>query len=111
MFFVRLIRMAEKAFWLSFETTDVIVFADHIIQRTRNSHQKGKPSTVRLLLQISFIWMILVLKLLYFLYIRLGKLKLMGVFNPGKLFQPSLMFVGKARAYSSEAPFRYSTLG
>jgi hypothetical protein len=55
MLFVRLIRMAEKAFWFSFETTDVIVFADHIIQRTRNSYQKGKLSTLRLLLQISYI--------------------------------------------------------
>jgi len=104
--------MAEKAFWLSFETTDVIVFADHIIQRTRNSYQKGKPSTVRLLLNLSLIWMILVLrKLLYFLYMILVKLKLMGVFNPSKFFQPSLMFVGKARAYSSETPFRCTTLG
>jgi hypothetical protein len=28
-----------------------------------------------------------------------------------KLFQPSLMFAGKARAYPREAPFRCSTLG
>jgi len=28
-----------------------------------------------------------------------------------KPFQPSLMFVGKAGAYPSEAPFSYSTLG
>ncbi len=33
------------------------------------------------------------------------------VFIPGKLFQPSLMFAGKAGAYPSEAPFRCSTLG
>jgi hypothetical protein len=26
--------------------------------------------------------------------------------DPGKLFQPSLMFAGKAGAYLSEAPFR-----
>ncbi len=30
---------------------------------------------------------------------------------PGKLFQPSLMFAGKAGAYPSEALFRFSTLG
>ncbi len=30
---------------------------------------------------------------------------------PGKLFQPSLMFAGKAGAYTSEVPFRCSTLG
>jgi hypothetical protein len=29
---------------------------------------------------------------------------------PWQAFQPSLMFVGKAGAYPSEAPFRYSTL-
>jgi hypothetical protein len=33
------------------------------------------------------------------------------VFVPGKSFQPSLMFVGKARAYPSEVPFRCPTLG
>jgi hypothetical protein len=33
------------------------------------------------------------------------------VFVPGKPFQPSLIFVGKAGASPSEAPFRYSTLG
>jgi hypothetical protein len=33
------------------------------------------------------------------------------VFVPGKLFQPNLMFVAKAVAYLSEAPFRCSTLG
>jgi hypothetical protein len=33
------------------------------------------------------------------------------MFVPGKLFQPSLMFVGKTGAYPSEAPFRCSTLG
>jgi hypothetical protein len=32
------------------------------------------------------------------------------VFVPGKPFQPSLMFVGVAWAYLSEAPFRCSTL-
>ncbi len=31
--------------------------------------------------------------------------------NSGKPLQPSLMFAGKGRAYASEAPFRYSTLG
>ncbi len=30
---------------------------------------------------------------------------------PGKLFQPIVMFVGKAGAYPSEVPFRCSTLG
>jgi len=30
---------------------------------------------------------------------------------PGKPLQPSLMFVGKAGAYPSEAPFKCSTLG
>ncbi len=30
------------------------------------------------------------------------------VFVPGKLFQPSLMSVCKARAYQREAPFKYS---
>ncbi len=33
------------------------------------------------------------------------------MFAPGKLFQHSLMFAGKAGAYPSEEPFRYSTLG
>jgi hypothetical protein len=33
------------------------------------------------------------------------------VFVPGKPYQPSLVFAGKARAYPSEAPFRYSILG
>jgi len=33
------------------------------------------------------------------------------VFVPGKLLQPNLMFVGKARAYPSKAPFRCSSLG
>ncbi len=33
------------------------------------------------------------------------------VFVPGKPFQKSLMFVSKAGAYPSEAPFRFSTLG
>ena len=33
------------------------------------------------------------------------------VFVPGKIFQPSLMFVGKAGAYPVEEPFRCSTLG
>ncbi len=33
------------------------------------------------------------------------------VFVPGKPLQPSLVFAGKAGAYPSEAPFRYSTLG
>jgi hypothetical protein len=33
------------------------------------------------------------------------------VFVPDKPLQPSLMFAGKAGAYLSEAPFRYSTLG
>jgi len=32
------------------------------------------------------------------------------VFVPGKPFQPSLMFAGKAGAYPSEASFRCSTL-
>ncbi len=32
------------------------------------------------------------------------------VFVPGKTFQPSLMFTGKAGAYPSEAPFRCTTL-
>jgi hypothetical protein len=32
-------------------------------------------------------------------------------FVPGKPFQPSLMFAGKAGAYPSEVPFNYSTLG
>jgi hypothetical protein len=31
------------------------------------------------------------------------------VFVHGTPFQPSLMFAGKARAYPSDAPFRYST--
>ncbi len=30
------------------------------------------------------------------------------MFVPGKLFQPSLMFVGETGAYPSEAPVRYS---
>ncbi len=33
------------------------------------------------------------------------------VFVPGKPLQPSLMFLGEAGAYPSEAPFRCSTLG
>ncbi len=33
------------------------------------------------------------------------------VFFPGKLLQQSLMFASIARAYTSEAPFRLSTLG
>ncbi len=33
------------------------------------------------------------------------------VFVSGKPFQPSLMFVVKARAYPREAPFKCSTLG
>ncbi len=33
------------------------------------------------------------------------------MFDPGKLFQPSLMFAGKAEDYPSEAPFWCSTLG
>ncbi len=33
------------------------------------------------------------------------------MFVPGKLFQPSQMFAGKAGAYPSEASFSYSTLG
>jgi hypothetical protein len=33
------------------------------------------------------------------------------VFVLGKPFEPNLMFAGKAKAYLSEAPFRYSTLG
>jgi hypothetical protein len=33
------------------------------------------------------------------------------VFVPGKPFQPSLMFAGKAGAYPSEAPFTCCTLG
>jgi hypothetical protein len=33
-----------------------------------------------------------------------------SVFVPGKPFQPSLMFAGKAGAYPSETPFRCSTL-
>jgi hypothetical protein len=33
------------------------------------------------------------------------------VFVPGKPFQPSLMFAGKAGAYPREDPFRFSTLG
>jgi len=37
--------------------------------------------------------------------------KLVGVFVPGKHFQPSLMFESKAGAYTSEAPFRCSTVG
>jgi hypothetical protein len=32
-------------------------------------------------------------------------------FVPGKLFQPSLMFPGKAGAYLTESPFRGYTLG
>jgi len=34
-----------------------------------------------------------------------------GVFVPDKPLQPCLMFAGKAGAYPSEAPFRYSLLG
>ena len=34
-----------------------------------------------------------------------------GRISPGKPFQPSLMFVDKARAYLGEATFRCSTLG
>jgi hypothetical protein len=30
-----------------------------------------------------------------------------GAFVPGKPFQPSQMFAGKAEAYPSEAPFRF----
>jgi hypothetical protein len=33
------------------------------------------------------------------------------VFVPGTPFQPSLMVVRKAGAYSKEAPFRCTTLG
>ncbi len=33
------------------------------------------------------------------------------VFDPGKPFQPGLMFVSIAKAYPSEAPFRCSTPG
>ncbi len=33
------------------------------------------------------------------------------MFLPGKPFQSSIMFAGKAGAYPSEAPFRYSNLG
>jgi hypothetical protein len=33
------------------------------------------------------------------------------VFVPGKPFKPSLMFVGKAGAFVSEAPIKCSTLG
>jgi hypothetical protein len=33
------------------------------------------------------------------------------MFVPGKPFQPSLMFAGKARSYPGEAPFRCSNLG
>jgi hypothetical protein len=33
------------------------------------------------------------------------------VFVADRHFQPSLMFVGKAKAYQREAPFRCSTLG
>jgi hypothetical protein len=33
------------------------------------------------------------------------------VFVPGKPFQTSLMFVGKARTYPTEEPFRCSTPG
>jgi hypothetical protein len=33
------------------------------------------------------------------------------VFVHGKPFQPSLIFAGKAEAYPSEAPERFSTLG
>ncbi len=33
------------------------------------------------------------------------------MFNPGKPFQPSLMFADKVVANLSEAPFRYSTIG
>jgi hypothetical protein len=32
-------------------------------------------------------------------------------FVPGKPFQPSLMFVGRARAYTSDTPFRCSSQG
>jgi hypothetical protein len=35
---------------------------------------------------------------------------LLILFVPGKPFQPSLMFAGKAGAYPNEAPFRCSTL-
>ena len=33
------------------------------------------------------------------------------VLFPGKPFQPSIMFVSKAGAYPTEAPFRCSNLG
>ncbi len=33
------------------------------------------------------------------------------MFVPGKLFQPSQMFVGEPRTYPSEVPFRWYTLG
>ena len=33
------------------------------------------------------------------------------MFVPGKPFQPSVMFTGKAGAYPSEAPFRCPTQG
>jgi hypothetical protein len=36
---------------------------------------------------------------------------IISAFVPGKPYQPSLMFVGKAGAYLSEATFRCSTLG
>jgi hypothetical protein len=35
----------------------------------------------------------------------------LGVFLPGKPFQPSLEFESKASAYQSEATFRCSLLG
>jgi hypothetical protein len=38
-------------------------------------------------------------------------LKLARVFVPGKTFQPSLMFVGKAIAFPIKESFSYSTLG
>jgi hypothetical protein len=33
------------------------------------------------------------------------------VFAPGKLFQPSQMFVGESRTHPSEVPFKWYTLG
>ncbi len=42
---------------------------------------------------------------------NLRVLMLCSSFVPGKPFQPSLIFEGKARAYQNEAPFKCSTLG
>ncbi len=42
---------------------------------------------------------------------NLGIFVIARMFDPGKPFQPNLMFVGRPGAYTNEAPFRCPTLG